>query len=134
MGSSIVSYQIELLVEPENVHEILISLIDIDDIDIQLLEERRTTPADQQKQHPQYSLAPNDLATILIAVPAIITSITKLVKVILDYKLKTAQQKNVRKKAAHDKEPSIVVEGEAVPLSKFSTEKDLQVFLEEKLN
>lgn len=121
--------QIKVLVDSEQVSDLLIDLMDVDGIEVEI-EAYDMSPPDENRKHPEYSLMPSDITTVLIALPAIITSLTGLAKVILDYKLKAAQKEPKSKKTPQ--EPSIVIDSQVTPLSKFSTAEELSKFIEEK--
>ena len=121
--------QITILIDSEQVGDLLPDLVDIDGIELEV-RNYDVSPVDEDKKHPFYSLTPNDITAILITLPAIITSLTGLAKVLLDYKLKAAQKEPKPKKALT--KPSIVIDGQVIPLSKFSTAEDISKFLEEK--
>lgn len=121
--------QMKILIDSEQVSNLIVDLVEIDGIEVEI-ENYDLSPPDENKTHPSYNLLPpSDITTVLITLPAIITSLTGLAKVLLDYKLKAAQ-KEPKKKAL--KEPSIVIDDQVFPLSRFLTADDLSKLLEEK--
>lgn len=121
--------QIKVLIDSELVGDLIVDLVDINGVEVEIESHDMSAP-DENKTHPSYySLPPGDITTVLISLPAIITSLTGLAKVLLDYKLKAAQ-KELKKKSPN--EPSIVIDGQIIPLSKFLTAADLSKLLEEK--
>lgn len=73
--------QIELVVEEEQVGDVILSLLDVDAIEAEIAT-YAPSPAGERKVHPFYSLTPDDFAVILVTIPATITSIAGLAKVI----------------------------------------------------
>lgn len=123
-------YTLKVYVDTEYVGDLIINLLEVEDIEAEI-ERKEMAPPDEKKEHPYYSLFPPDLTIpILVTIPATITSLTGLAKVILDYKLKASKKKAKSKHA--DDSPVIVIDGEIIPLSKFSTVEELSKYLEEK--
>src|SRR5713226_3881600 len=118
------NYHIKLNIESEHVDDLLLDLLEIDGVEVQFegaieITDQELKEFEQSKRpYPYYSWDPKDVTIILITIPSIITSITGLAKVILDYKVKSEQNKSTRKKSFHQ-EPTLIIDGKAIPLSEF---------------
>jgi len=66
-------HRIEVVTDTENASDLIIDLLNLDIIEIQMRENDIAKP-DPNKKHGSYSLSPDTLTTILITIPAIITS------------------------------------------------------------
>ena len=117
----------EILIEPELVADAVLSLSQIDDIQIEV-QTRGLSEPDAQREHPTYKLSPQDVATIVVSIAPVATSLVALATAILH--LKTEKQKS---QTPPQTQPSIKVNRTIVFVSDFDTPEKLAIYISKKL-
>jgi len=122
--------EIELRVDPEYAMELVLALSSVDDVEVKFADAALAAEQVCKGDHPMYSLGPADLTAILVAASGTVSSVAKLVKIILDHRFKMAKLENQPKKL---RESSIRFKNKTAALTKFSTPAELSGFLEGNL-
>lgn len=76
--------QIEILIEPEELTDLVIELSQADGIEAHVEEQNARIPADS-KQHGAYLLDTTTMVTVIVGVSSVLTSTLALAKALLEY-------------------------------------------------
>lgn len=121
--------QIEILVKPEQVAGTILKLGQIENIQVQVQTENIPEP-DANQTHPMYQLSPQEIATIVVSVAGLTTSLVSLAKAIFELKIEKHKQRN--KESPHNP-PFIIVNQRIIAVADFDTPEELAIRISKEL-
>lgn len=121
--------QIRILVKPEQVADAILGLGQIEDVQVQVQTEDIAEP-DASQTHPMYQLSPQEIATIIVSVAGLTTSLVSLAKAI--FELKTEKYKQDKKESSYTP-PFVIVNQRVIVVAEFNTPEQLAAHISKEL-